>query len=91
VRTRPGLARIRDEPAPAPAPAPADGYGSGYGSGSGSSGGDCGYGSDGAGYGGFSGADVNELLCQGIKPWDDDAGAVLAALNGDFGGGYYTR
>lgn len=31
---------------------------------------------------GFSGADVEELLSQGVKPWDDDAGAVLAALNG---------
>lgn len=31
---------------------------------------------------GFSGAEVGELLSQGVKPWDDDAGAVLAALNG---------
>lgn len=31
---------------------------------------------------GFSGADVEDLLAQGVKPWDDDAGAVLAALNG---------
>eukprot|EP01063_Lacrimia_lanifica_P041473 TRINITY_DN9697_c0_g1_i1.p1 TRINITY_DN9697_c0_g1~~TRINITY_DN9697_c0_g1_i1.p1 ORF type:complete len:966 (+),score=220.87 TRINITY_DN9697_c0_g1_i1:84-2981(+) len=29
---------------------------------------------------GFSGADVEELLCQGVKPWDDDADAVLDAL-----------
>lgn len=31
---------------------------------------------------GFSGTDVDDLLSQGVKPWDDDAGAVLAALNG---------
>eukprot|EP00771_Trimastix_marina_P002976 gnl/Trimastix_PCT/4155.p1 GENE.gnl/Trimastix_PCT/4155~~gnl/Trimastix_PCT/4155.p1 ORF type:complete len:391 (-),score=77.42 gnl/Trimastix_PCT/4155:51-1223(-) len=31
---------------------------------------------------GFSGDEVNELLCQGVKPWDDDAWDVLAALNG---------
>ena len=30
---------------------------------------------------GFSGADVEDLLAQGVKPWDDDAGAVLAAIN----------
>ena len=24
-----------------------------------------------------------ELLCQGIKPWDEDAGAALAVLRGD--------
>ena len=41
----------------------------------------------GGGYGGFSSADVNEVLCQGVKPWDDDAGAVLMGLNG--GGGDY--
>lgn len=29
---------------------------------------------------GFSGRDCQELMCQGVKPWDDDAGAVLAAL-----------
>ena len=33
---------------------------------------------------GFSGADVEDLLAQGVKPWDDDAGAVLAALNGAY-------
>jgi tetratricopeptide (TPR) repeat protein len=33
---------------------------------------------------GFSGADVEELAMQGVKPWDDDAGAVMAALNGDY-------
>ena len=32
---------------------------------------------------GFSGHDCEELLCQGVKPWDPDAGAVLAAL-GDY-------
>lgn len=31
---------------------------------------------------GFSGSDVEELLCQGVKPWDSDAEDVLAALNG---------
>ncbi|KAH3704122.1 hypothetical protein DPMN_079177 [Dreissena polymorpha] len=24
----------------------------------------------------------DELLCQGIKPWDPEAGAALAVLNG---------
>lgn len=40
---------------------------------------------------GFSAADEEELLCQGVKPWDDDAPAVLAALNGDYDdyGDYY--
>ena len=33
---------------------------------------------------GFSGADVEDLLAQGVKPWDDDAGAVLAAINGEY-------
>ncbi|KAL8910989.1 MAG: hypothetical protein Q9171_003758 [Xanthocarpia ochracea] len=40
----------------------------------------------------FSGADMNpfsknnmfELACQGIKPWEDDAGAALMMLNGGF-------
>lgn len=32
---------------------------------------------------GFSRDEIQELLCQGVKPWDDDAGAVLAALRGD--------
>ncbi|TRM58004.1 hypothetical protein BD626DRAFT_411084 [Schizophyllum amplum] len=31
--------------------------------------------------GGFSNEDIMELACQGIKPWDDDAGAALAVLN----------
>ncbi len=31
---------------------------------------------------GFSEDDVMELACQGVKPWDDDAGSVLAALRG---------
>lgn len=31
---------------------------------------------------GFSGSEVEELLCQGVKPWDSDAEDVLAALNG---------
>ena len=29
---------------------------------------------------GFSPGDAEELMCQGVKPWDDDAGDVLAAL-----------
>lgn len=32
---------------------------------------------------GFSPSDAEELLCQGVRPWDDDAGDVLAALNYD--------
>jgi len=31
---------------------------------------------------GFSASDVMELAAQGVHPWDDDAGAVLDALNG---------
>lgn len=31
---------------------------------------------------GFTGSECFELLCQGVKPWDEDAGAVMAALNG---------
>ncbi|KAJ2995892.1 hypothetical protein HDV02_000344 [Globomyces sp. JEL0801] len=34
--------------------------------------------------GGFTDEEVNELLCQGVKPWDEDAWAVLNALNGHF-------
>ncbi|KAJ7655938.1 hypothetical protein B0H17DRAFT_1338006 [Mycena rosella] len=30
---------------------------------------------------GFTDYDLNELAAQGVKPWDDDAGAVLAALS----------
>lgn len=30
--------------------------------------------------GGFTNDQVNELLCQGVKPWDDDAWDVLEAL-----------
>ncbi|KAF9068046.1 hypothetical protein BDP27DRAFT_1295616 [Rhodocollybia butyracea] len=30
---------------------------------------------------GFTEDDVNELLCQGVMPWDDDAQAVLGVLN----------
>ncbi|KAK0501834.1 hypothetical protein EDD18DRAFT_1279551 [Armillaria luteobubalina] len=30
---------------------------------------------------GFTEDDVQELLCQGVKPWDDDAMDVLAALH----------
>jgi hypothetical protein len=41
---------------------------------------------DDSGYGGFSADDVDELMSQGVKPWDEDAGAVLDALRG--GGGY---
>mmetsp|Transcript_3440 Transcript_3440/g.5312 ORF Transcript_3440/g.5312 Transcript_3440/m.5312 type:complete len:350 (-) Transcript_3440:162-1211(-) len=33
---------------------------------------------------GFDEDDIQELLCQGVKPWDDDAVDVLAALHGDF-------
>lgn len=33
---------------------------------------------------GFSPDDVNELLCQGVKPWDSDAGAVMDVLNGAY-------
>ena len=36
---------------------------------------------------GFSPSDAEELMCQGVKPWDDDAGDVLAALYG--GDDYY--
>ena len=32
---------------------------------------------------GFNDEEVMELLSQGVKPWDDDAHAVLAYLNGD--------
>lgn len=32
---------------------------------------------------GFTQAEVEELMCQGVKPYDDDAWDVLAALNGD--------
>ena len=31
---------------------------------------------------GFSEDDCFELACQGIKPWDPEAGAALAVLNG---------
>lgn len=46
-----------------------------------------GYGGWGSGYGGdfgFCEGDVEELLCQGVKPWDSDAEDVLAVLNGDY-------
>jgi len=36
------------------------------------------------GYMGFSSDDVEELLCQGIKPWDPEAGAALAVLYDDY-------
>ncbi len=39
--------------------------------------------SDDGGMFGFSGDDVDELLCQGIKPWDPEAGAALCALYDD--------
>lgn len=40
---------------------------------------------DGGGYyGGYGSADEYELLCQGVKPWDEDAGDVLAALSEDY-------
>ena len=32
---------------------------------------------------GFSGADCDELMMQGVMPWDDDAEVVLGALYGD--------
>jgi hypothetical protein len=32
---------------------------------------------------GFSNDEVDELACQGVKPYDDDAADVLAALDGD--------
>jgi len=38
---------------------------------------------DGGGMFGFSSSDVEELLCQGIKPWDECAPRALAALRGD--------
>lgn len=37
------------------------------------------YGFDGGMYG-FSASECDELLMQGVKPWDEDAGDVLAAL-----------
>ena len=33
---------------------------------------------------GFSGSECDELLMQGVKPWDDVAEAVMAALSGDY-------
>ena len=33
---------------------------------------------EGYGYGDFSGDDVDELLAQGVKIWDEDAADVLA-------------
>mmetsp|Transcript_46629 Transcript_46629/g.75081 ORF Transcript_46629/g.75081 Transcript_46629/m.75081 type:complete len:105 (+) Transcript_46629:149-463(+) len=39
-------------------------------------------GSSGDGMCGFSSRDCEELMCQGVKPWDDDAGDCLDALNG---------
>ncbi len=32
----------------------------------------------------FSEANMFDLACQGIKPWEDDAGAALMMLNGGF-------
>lgn len=46
------------------------GYGWGYGGG--------------GGYCGFSADDCEELMCQGVKPWEDDAENVLAFLHGGF-------
>lgn len=42
--------------------------------------------SDGGGGGmcGFTASECEELLCQGVKPWDSDAENVLMALNGDY-------
>ncbi|KAH7102868.1 TPR-like protein [Auriculariales sp. MPI-PUGE-AT-0066] len=33
---------------------------------------------------GFTNDEVDELLCQGVKPWDDDAGNVMAFLRGGY-------
>ncbi|EPQ53369.1 hypothetical protein GLOTRDRAFT_111949 [Gloeophyllum trabeum ATCC 11539] len=33
---------------------------------------------------GFTRAEVDDLLCQGVKPWDEDAWDVMQVLNGDF-------
>lgn len=33
---------------------------------------------------GYTQSQVEMLLCQGVKPWDDDADAVLAALDGEY-------
>ena len=33
---------------------------------------------------GFTHEEEMELLSQGVKPWEDDAHSVLAALHGDF-------
>ena len=36
-------------------------------------------------YGGYDSDDIEELACQGVNPWDPDADAVLAVLNGEIG------
>lgn len=33
---------------------------------------------------GFTEGDVEELMCQGIMPWDDCASAAIAVLHGDY-------
>ncbi|KXZ50738.1 hypothetical protein GPECTOR_15g423 [Gonium pectorale] len=33
---------------------------------------------------GFTRDELNDLLCQGVKPWDEDAWDVLAALQDDY-------
>lgn len=38
---------------------------------------------------GFSRSDCEELMAQGVKPWDDDAHRVMAVLNGDYYEQYY--
>ena len=38
--------------------------------------------SGGSGMCGFTESQVEELACQGLKPWDDDAGAVMSFLHG---------
>ena len=38
---------------------------------------------------GFTASDCHELAMQGIKPWDEEAGAALAMLNGYGGNGAY--
>ncbi|XP_063683932.1 uncharacterized protein LOC134818351 isoform X1 [Bolinopsis microptera] len=39
---------------------------------------------EGEGFGGFSVSECDELLQQGVKPWEEDAAAVLGVLNGDW-------
>jgi hypothetical protein len=34
---------------------------------------------------GFSPAEQHELMCQGVKPWDEDAHAVMGAMRSSWG------